>query len=48
MEKAANDVCPKTRVKLEKEREESRNFHPLPLGNIIFEVTISWIVCIWI
>jgi len=30
MKKAADDVCPRIRVKLEKEREESRNCHPVP------------------
>jgi len=39
IEKAIDDVCPRIRVKLEKEREESRNCHPLPSRNIIFEVT---------
>ena len=39
MEKETDDVCPRIRVKLEKDREESRNCHPLPLGNRTFEVT---------
>lgn len=39
IEKTTDGVCPRIRVKLEKEREESRNCHLLPSRNRIFEVT---------
>ena len=33
------DLCPKIRSKLEKEKEEARNYFPVPAGNKVFWVT---------
>ena len=32
-ETAEEEICPRMRVKLEKEKDEARNFHPITSGN---------------
>jgi hypothetical protein len=39
MDKSEDQICPRIRVKLEKEKDEARNCFPVPAGNRIFQVT---------
>ena len=38
MEASEDDICPRIRSKLKKEKQEVRNCFPIPAGNKVFQV----------